>query len=70
MVVTGKRYSADEGKEAGFIDKVVPANGDFDVADFKVEVGLEKGALLTMKHNFYYNLCQILTNANSFNSHL
>ena len=70
MVVTGKRYSAEEGKEAGFINKVVPANRDFDVADFKMEAGLEKGALLTMKHDFYYNLCQILTNGNYFNSHL
>lgn len=71
--MTAKRYSAEEGKAAGFIDEVSRANNLLTTAvrigaDSAEEMDLQK--LSTMKHSMYRDLCQVLDQPCQFYSNL
>ena len=73
LLITSVRYSADEGKRAGFIDGMESPHLLVDVA---VGLGADSARdksrrmLQTVKHDLYHELVRTLSKPCHFHSHL
>ena len=74
IVVNAQKYTASDGKSAGFIAVVTP--GGSSLVESAAKVGAESAAkgyalsLQTMKREMYHDLYQTLTQSISFSSNL
>ena len=64
-VVTGKRYTAKEAMDAGFINEVSPDNSKLveravHVGEKFSQTGVDRAFLSDFKHDLYHSLCYSL----------